>query len=118
MGDPSDGQGDGSRGGSRGVGGRAGVSAARAGQAGAYIAHQRLLAAFPLEDYLPAGAYDAYSDSTAKAILLSITAAEDDHPEAAQLLRVLAVLSPAGLPRTDPSGRSAVALSNSSTARP
>ncbi|MFI6816090.1 tetratricopeptide repeat protein [Nonomuraea sp. NPDC050328] len=77
-------------------------------QAGSYIAHRRLtytayrrlLAAFPLRDYLPAGAHDAYPHGTAKAILLSVVAAEDAGSEAAGLLGLLAVLSPAGVPLT------------------
>ncbi|MFI6816093.1 tetratricopeptide repeat protein [Nonomuraea sp. NPDC050328] len=77
-------------------------------QAGAYIAHKRLtyatyrrlLSTFPMEEYLPAGAYDAYPHSTAKAILLSVVAAEEASPEAAGLLALLAVLSPAGVPLT------------------
>ncbi|WP_203879928.1 DUF7779 domain-containing protein, partial [Planobispora takensis] len=63
-----------------------------------YPAYQRLLADFPLAEYLPAGRHDAYPTGTAQAILLSVDQAERTLPDAAGLLRALAVLSPAGIP--------------------
>ncbi|MFI7134139.1 tetratricopeptide repeat protein [Nonomuraea sp. NPDC050153] len=52
----------------------------------------------PAGDYLPAHDGDAYPVGTAEAILLSVTQAEAALPFAGQLLPVLAVLSPAGIP--------------------
>ena len=64
-----------------------------------YAAYRQLLAAFPLTKYLPRQQGDAYPLGTAESILLSVIQAEQTIPEAADLLRVLAVLSPAGVPR-------------------
>ncbi|MFI6744136.1 tetratricopeptide repeat protein [Nonomuraea sp. NPDC050451] len=63
-----------------------------------YGAYLRLLRGFPAGDYLPAHEGDAYPVGTAEAILLSVTQAEEALPFAGQLLPILAVLSPAGIP--------------------
>ncbi|MFG1967627.1 tetratricopeptide repeat protein, partial [Nonomuraea sp. NPDC049028] len=76
-------------------------------QAAAMISRQSLdyhgyveeLRAFPVGDYLPAQHGDAYPAGTAEAILLSINQAEARLPPAQELLGMLAVLSPAGVPR-------------------
>ncbi|GAT68911.1 NB-ARC domain-containing protein [Planomonospora sphaerica] len=64
-----------------------------------YAAYLDLLRAFPLERYLPRLDGDPYPTGTAQAILLSITQAEESAPGIRDLLEVLAVLSPAGIPR-------------------
>ncbi|MET9343636.1 tetratricopeptide repeat protein, partial [Nonomuraea sp. NPDC003804] len=64
-----------------------------------FAVYRRLLAAFPLNDYLPRQAEDTYPVGTAQAILLSVNQAEESLPGATDLLRMLAVLSPAGIPR-------------------
>ncbi|MEV4364555.1 tetratricopeptide repeat protein [Nonomuraea sp. NPDC049625] len=63
-----------------------------------YLGYLELLRNFPVGDYLPAQHGDAYPAGTAEAILLSITQAETTLPFAQQLLAILAVLSPAGIP--------------------
>ncbi|GAA1655883.1 hypothetical protein GCM10009733_061730 [Nonomuraea maheshkhaliensis] len=63
-----------------------------------YAGYLDLLRDFPIGDYLPARHGDAYPAGTAEAILLSITQAETTLPFARQLLSILAVLSPAGIP--------------------
>ncbi|WP_449065416.1 DUF7779 domain-containing protein [Planomonospora algeriensis] len=70
-----------------------------------YAAYLDLLRAFPLQRYLPRLDGDPYPTGTAQAILLSITQAEESTPEIRDLLEVLAVLSPAGIPRTILYGR-------------
>ncbi|MBO3748871.1 tetratricopeptide repeat-containing protein [Streptosporangiaceae bacterium NEAU-GS5] len=64
-----------------------------------YPAYRRLLADFPLSDYLPSQRGDIYPVGTAQAIMLSVVQAEATLPGGADLLRTLAVLSPAGVPR-------------------
>ncbi|WP_283136697.1 tetratricopeptide repeat protein [Rhizohabitans arisaemae] len=64
-----------------------------------FAAYRRLLAAFPLTDHLRPSALSAYPVGTAQAILLSVEHAERTVEGAGALLRVLAVLSPAGVPR-------------------
>ncbi len=63
-----------------------------------YPAYLTLLRDFPLHEHLPESG-DGYPAGTAEAILLSLTQAEDTIPGAGQLLELLAVLSPAGVPR-------------------
>ncbi|MGV9383444.1 tetratricopeptide repeat protein [Nonomuraea sp. NPDC003707] len=63
-----------------------------------YGAYLHLLRGFPAGDYLPAHEGDAYPVGTAEAILLSVTQAEAALPFAGQLLPILAMLSPAGIP--------------------
>ncbi|WP_283136703.1 tetratricopeptide repeat protein [Rhizohabitans arisaemae] len=64
-----------------------------------FAAYRRLLAAFPLADHLSPGTHSAYPDGTAQAILLSVEYAERTIEGAGEMLRMLAVLSPAGVPR-------------------
>ncbi|MGI5292800.1 tetratricopeptide repeat protein [Nonomuraea polychroma] len=63
-----------------------------------YAAYLELLRAFPAGEHLPAQPGDAYPAGTAEAILLSITQAEAVLPFAHDLLELLAVLSPSGVP--------------------
>ncbi|MFI7135909.1 tetratricopeptide repeat protein [Nonomuraea sp. NPDC050153] len=63
-----------------------------------YHGYLEELRAFPVGDYLPAQHGDAYPAGTAEAILLSVTQAEAALPPAQELLGMLAVLSPAGVP--------------------
>ncbi|MFI9846752.1 tetratricopeptide repeat protein, partial [Nonomuraea sp. NPDC051941] len=65
-----------------------------------YADYRALLRDFPVADYLPAQAGDPYPVGAAEAILLSITQAETTVPDAAALLPLLSVLSPAGIPLT------------------
>jgi len=65
-----------------------------------YAAYRRLLAAFPLADHLPRPHGDPYPRGTAESILLSVAQAEESIPAAGDVLGVLAVLSPAGVPRS------------------
>jgi hypothetical protein len=59
-------------------------------------------AELPLDDLLPADRGDAYPHGTAKAILLSVTAVEEDDPTGAMthVLETIALLSPDGVGRT------------------
>ncbi|MFG1967624.1 tetratricopeptide repeat protein [Nonomuraea sp. NPDC049028] len=63
-----------------------------------YDAYLALLRDFPVADYLSAQYGDPYPAGTAEAILLSVTQAETSVPDAAVLLPLLSVLSPAGVP--------------------
>ncbi|MEO3813649.1 FxSxx-COOH system tetratricopeptide repeat protein [Sphaerisporangium sp. B11E5] len=63
-----------------------------------YTAYRRLLTAFWLSDYLPRVPHDPYPAGTAQAILLSVVQAEQALDGIGDLLRVLAVLSPVGVP--------------------
>nr|WP_177240976.1 NB-ARC domain-containing protein [Nonomuraea wenchangensis] len=63
-----------------------------------YAGYLELLRGFPVGDYLTAHDGDAYPAGTAEAILLSVTQAESALPFAHELLPVLAVLSPSGVP--------------------
>ncbi|MEU6786673.1 tetratricopeptide repeat protein, partial [Nonomuraea angiospora] len=63
-----------------------------------YHGYLELLRGFPVGDYLAAQDGDAYPAGTAEAILLSVTQAEAVLPFAQDLLQVLSVLSPAGVP--------------------
>ncbi|MFI6906183.1 tetratricopeptide repeat protein [Nonomuraea sp. NPDC050394] len=75
-------------------------------QAAAMIARLRLsypdylalLREVSVIEYLPAQRGDPYPRGTAEAILLSVTQAEATLPSAAELLPLLAMLSPAGVP--------------------
>ncbi|MFE0147890.1 NB-ARC domain-containing protein [Nonomuraea sp. NPDC059007] len=75
-------------------------------QAAAMIARLRLsypdylalLRDLPVAEHLPAQRGDPYPRGTAEAILLSVTQAETTLPTAAELLPLLAVLSPADIP--------------------
>ncbi|MFB9681669.1 tetratricopeptide repeat protein [Streptosporangium vulgare] len=64
-----------------------------------YADYLRLLQDFPLADYLPAQAGEGYPAGAAQAMLLAVHQAETTIEEAGSLLGVLAVLSPAGIPR-------------------
>ncbi|WP_344951718.1 tetratricopeptide repeat protein [Sphaerisporangium flaviroseum] len=64
-----------------------------------YADYLRLLRAFPLDRYLPAQVGDQYPTGTAQAILLALVQAEEARPAARRMLEMLAVLSPAGIPR-------------------
>ncbi|GGP14154.1 tetratricopeptide repeat protein [Nonomuraea glycinis] len=63
-----------------------------------YETYLILLRDFPVADYLSAQHGDPYPAGTAEVILLSATQAETILPEATELLPLLAVLSPAGVP--------------------
>ncbi|MER7368074.1 tetratricopeptide repeat protein [Nonomuraea wenchangensis] len=63
-----------------------------------YAGYLELLRGFPVGDYLTAHDGDAYPAGTAEAILLSVTQVESALPFAHELLPVLAVLSPSGVP--------------------
>ncbi|MGW2155805.1 tetratricopeptide repeat protein [Nonomuraea sp. NPDC001699] len=63
-----------------------------------YSDYLNLLRGFPVTEYLPAQHGDAYPAGTAEAILLSVTQAETALPQAHDLLEMLSVLSPAGVP--------------------
>ena len=83
-------------------------------QAAATIAHQHLtyaqylrrLRQVPVRDLLGRRPGEDYPDATAAALLLSVQAAEDSDPTglASWLLRILAALSPDGIPRAIPDG--------------
>ncbi|WP_239105333.1 NB-ARC domain-containing protein, partial [Microbispora rosea] len=63
-----------------------------------YAGYLDLLHTFTIGDYLLAQSGDAYPAGIAQAILLSVTQAEAALPVARQVLPILAVLSPAGVP--------------------
>ncbi|MFD0467061.1 tetratricopeptide repeat protein [Nonomuraea thailandensis] len=63
-----------------------------------YAGYLELLRGLPAGDQLTAQHGDAYPAGTAEAIMLSVTQAESALPFAQQLLSVLAVLSPSGVP--------------------
>ncbi|MEU6720793.1 tetratricopeptide repeat protein [Nonomuraea sp. NPDC046802] len=65
-----------------------------------YTGYLELLRDFPVGGYLPAQSGDAYPAGTAQAILLSVSQAEAALPAAGQVLLILAVLAPAGVPVT------------------
>ncbi|WP_283134409.1 FxSxx-COOH system tetratricopeptide repeat protein [Rhizohabitans arisaemae] len=64
-----------------------------------YSEYLHLLTDFPLEEHLPHQDGDVYPHGTAQAILLSVTQAEAGDEDTWEALGVLAVLSPAGIPR-------------------
>ncbi|MEV0831410.1 tetratricopeptide repeat protein [Nonomuraea rubra] len=63
-----------------------------------YRGYLDLLHDVPLGDFLTAQHGDAYPAGTAEAIMLSVTQAESALPFARELLSILAVLSPSGVP--------------------
>ncbi|MET7339239.1 tetratricopeptide repeat protein [Nonomuraea sp. NPDC005650] len=63
-----------------------------------YDEYLHLLRNFPADDHLPAHDGDAYPAGTVEAILLSVTQAEAAMRFARQMLQVLSVLSPTGVP--------------------
>ncbi|GGL04713.1 tetratricopeptide repeat protein [Planomonospora parontospora] len=65
-----------------------------------YAGYLQRLRSFPLEQHLRSRAEDAYPAGTAQAILLSVAQAEGSVEGARETLETLAVLSPAGIPRT------------------
>ncbi|MFI7708527.1 tetratricopeptide repeat protein [Nonomuraea sp. NPDC049480] len=81
-----------------------------------YSGYLTLLRGVPLSNYLPAQTGDAYPSGTAEAIVLSIAQVEETLPFAGQLLAILAVLSPTGIPLTvlyhlsDTSGAESIGL--------
>ncbi|WP_283134408.1 tetratricopeptide repeat protein [Rhizohabitans arisaemae] len=77
-----------------------------------YPEYLELLAGFPLPEHLSRHDGDAYPDGTAQAILLSVGQLEPDDEDTHEVLDLLSVLSPAGIPRAlfhevidDPAGR-------------
>ncbi|MGA5761915.1 FxSxx-COOH system tetratricopeptide repeat protein [Nonomuraea bangladeshensis] len=63
-----------------------------------HAGYLELLRGFPVGDYLTAQDGDAYPAGAAEAILLSVTQAESALPFAHEVLSILAVLSPSGVP--------------------
>ncbi|MGW5155597.1 FxSxx-COOH system tetratricopeptide repeat protein [Nonomuraea wenchangensis] len=63
-----------------------------------HAGYLELLRGFPVGDHLTAQDGDAYPAGAAEAILLSVTQAESALPFAHELLSILAVLSPSGVP--------------------
>ncbi|MEU6797729.1 tetratricopeptide repeat protein [Nonomuraea wenchangensis] len=63
-----------------------------------HAGYLELLRGFPVRDFLTAQDGDAYPAGAAEAILLSVTQAESALPFAHELLSILAVLSPSGVP--------------------